>query len=89
MCITSLEIEDMIESDHLPIVLAVSVSQNTALAFDQSNTVQDNRQAGLNEEIIWQEDKEQTLKKKKTKQNKTKTAEQWKYKQHSKQPKRN
>ena len=61
----------MIESDHLPIVLAVSVSQNTALAFDQSNTVQDNRQAGLSEEIIWQEDKEQTLKK----QNK-KTAEQ-------------
>ena len=63
MCITSLEIEDMIESDHLLIVLAVNVSQNIALAVDQSNTVQDNRQAWLTEEIIWQEDKEQTFKK--------------------------
>ena len=58
VCITSLEVENMIESDHLPVVLAINVSQNAAVAVDQSNTIQENRQAGLTEKIIWQEDKE-------------------------------
>ena len=63
LCITSLEAENMIESDHLPVVLAINVSQNAAVAVDQSNTIQENRQAGLNEKIIWQEDKEPIFKK--------------------------
>ena len=63
LCITSLEVGNMIESDHLPVVLAINVSQNAAVAADQSNTIQENRQAGLNEKIIWQEDKEPIFKK--------------------------
>ena len=63
VCITSLEVENMIESDHLPLVLAINVSQNAAVAVDQSNTIQENRQAGLTEKIIWQEDKEPIFKK--------------------------
>ena len=63
LCITSLEVENMIESDHLPVVLAINVSQNAAVAVDQSNTIQENRQAGLTEKIIWQEDKEPIFKK--------------------------
>ena len=63
VCITSLEVENMIESDHLPVVLAINVSQNAAVAVDQSNTIQENRQAGLTEKIIWQEDKEPIFKK--------------------------
>ena len=58
VCITSLEVENMIESDHLPVVLAINVSQNAAVAIDESNTIQENRQTGLTEKIIWQEDKE-------------------------------
>ena len=38
-CIISLETENMIESDHLPVVLAINVSQNAAVAADQSNTI--------------------------------------------------
>ena len=63
VCITSSEVENMIESDHLPVVLAINVSQNAAVAVDQSNTIQENRQAGLTEKIIWQEDKEPIFKK--------------------------
>ena len=63
VCITSLEVENIIESDHLPVVLAINVSQNAAVAVDQSNTIQKNRQAGLSEKIIWQGDKEQIFKK--------------------------
>ncbi len=63
LCITSLEAENMIESDHLPVVLAINVSQNAAVAVDESNTTQENRQAGLTEKIIWQEDKEPIFKK--------------------------
>ena len=63
VCITSLEVENIIESDHLPVVLAINVSQNAAVAVDQSNTIQENRQAGLSEKIIWQGDKEQIFKK--------------------------
>ena len=63
LCIISLEVENMIESDHLPVVLAINVSQNAAVAVDESNTIQENRQAGLTEKIIWQEDKEPILKK--------------------------
>ena len=48
----------MIKSDHLPVVLAINVSQNAAVAIDESNTIQENRQTGLTEKIIWQEDKE-------------------------------
>ena len=60
VCITALEIKNMIESDHLPVVLAINVSQNAAVAVDQSNTIQENRQAGVTEKILWpQEDKEQ------------------------------
>ena len=64
VCITSLEVENMIESDHLPVVVAINVSQNAAVAADQSNAIQENRQAGLTEKIIWQEDKEPIFKKK-------------------------
>ena len=53
----------MIESDHLPVVLAINVSQNAAVAVDESNTIQENRQVGLTEKIIWHEDKEPTFKK--------------------------
>ena len=49
VCITSLELDNMIESDHLPVVLAINVSQNAALAVHQSNINQENRQAGLTE----------------------------------------
>ena len=63
LCITSLEAENMIESDQLPVVLAINVSQNAAVAVDESNTTQENRQAGLSEKIIWQEDKEPIFKK--------------------------
>ena len=52
VCITSLEVENMIESDHLPVVLAINVSQNAAVAVDRSNAIQENRQAGLTEKII-------------------------------------
>ena len=52
LCITSLEVENMIESDHLPVALAINVSQNAAVAVDESNTIQENRQAGLTEKII-------------------------------------
>ena len=58
VCITSLEVENMIEFDHLPDVLAINGSQNAAVAVDRSNTIQEKRQAGLTEKIIWQEDKE-------------------------------
>ena len=47
VCITSLEVENMIESDHLPVVIAINVSQNAVVAVDQSNTIQEKRQAGL------------------------------------------
>ena len=63
VCITSLEVENMIESDHLPVVVAINVSQNAAIAVDQSNAIQENRQTGLTEKIIWQEDKEPIFKK--------------------------
>ena len=49
VCITSLEVYNMIEHDHLPVILAINVSQNTAVAVDQSNTIQENRQTGLTE----------------------------------------
>ena len=49
VCITSLKVENMIESDHLPVVLAINVSQNAAVAVDQSNAIQENRQDGLTE----------------------------------------
>ena len=42
----------MIESDHFPVVLAINVSQNAAVAVDQSNAIQENRQAELTEKII-------------------------------------
>ena len=61
LCIISLEVENMIESDHLPVVLAINVSQNAAV--DESNTIQENREAALTEKIIWQEDKEPIFKK--------------------------
>ena len=64
--ITSLMLENMIESDHLPVFLAINVSQNAVLTVDQSNTIQENRQAGLTEKIIWQEDKEQIFQQQKT-----------------------
>ena len=39
------------------------MSQNAAIAVDQSNAIQENRQTGLTEKIIWQEDKEPIFKK--------------------------
>ena len=62
----ALEVENMIESDHLPVVLTINVSQNAAVAVDQSNAIQKNRQNGLTEKIIWQEDKEQIFQQQKT-----------------------
>ena len=80
--ITSLMLENMIESDHLPVFLAINVSQTAVLTVDQSNTIQENRQAGVTEKILWpQEDKEQIFLK-----NSWRVT---KYKKHSKQPKRN
>ena len=52
VCINSLEIENMIECDHFPVVVAINVSQNAAVAVDQSNAIQENRQAELTEKII-------------------------------------
>ena len=39
------------------------MSQNAAVAVDQNNAIQENRQAGLTEKILWQEDKEPIFKK--------------------------
>ena len=39
------------------------MSQNAAVAVDQSNAIQENRQAGVTEKILWQEDKEPIFKK--------------------------
>ena len=57
--ITSLKVENMIESDHFPVVITINVAQNPALTVDNSKKVQVNGQTKFSEKIIWQGDKEQ------------------------------
>ena len=63
VCITSLEVCNMIEHDHLPVILAINVSQNTAVAVDQITPFKRIGRLDLLRKIIWQEDKEQIFKK--------------------------
>ena len=41
VCITTLEVENMIESDHFPVVMTINVAQNPALTVDHSKIVQE------------------------------------------------
>ena len=59
VCITNSEVENMIESDHFPVVMTINVAQNTALTVDHSEIVQVNEQTEFIEKIIRQGDKEQ------------------------------
>ena len=51
--------ENMIESDHFPVVMTINVAQNPAFTVDHSQIVQVNEQTKFIEKIIWQGDKEQ------------------------------
>ena len=42
VCITTLEVENMIESDHFPVVMTINVAQNPALTVDHNQIVQVN-----------------------------------------------
>ena len=59
VCITSLKVENMIQSDHFPVVMTINVAQNPALTVDHNQIVQVNEQTKFIEKIIWQGDKEQ------------------------------
>lgn len=59
VCITSLEVKNLIESVHFPVVMAINVLQHPALIVDDSKIVRENGQIKSVEKIIWQGDKEQ------------------------------
>ena len=52
VCITSLEVKNMIESDHFPVVMAINVLQHPELIVDNSDIVRENGQIKSVEKII-------------------------------------
>ena len=52
VCITTLEVENMIESDHFPVVMTINVAQILTLTVDDSKIVQVNGQTIFIEKSI-------------------------------------